>query len=228
MSSLSSREIAEQPQHQGAEDSSASEQVAVGGGIMPPEKSESTVGSVSGVSLTPQPIEVKVPEEVMERISRLEDEIKKVRDDLSTVSEGLRNAVIEFKEIIAEASSPFSLLKRDGNGGGNGKSKANGAQRIAPSTFVELLKVVDAMLSEMDKETVIALLSSYVKAGVIGETVGASLAEIVELAYIMKCKGISVEKQLPYLYALAQALRIEDQSLATALLKEVIRRGNLG
>ncbi|MEM4921320.1 MAG: hypothetical protein QXQ35_08415 [Candidatus Nezhaarchaeales archaeon] len=229
LSSISSIEPTEQSHYRETEEvprEHTLEQVVAEVEPQPPEESKTTSSSANEVSPTPQLIEVKVPEEVMERISKLEDEIKRVRDELSAVSEGLRNAVIEFKEVIAEASSPFSILKKNGNG--NGRSKANGAHRIAPSTFVELLRVIDSMLNEMDKDTVIALLSGYFKAGIISEAIGSSLLELVELAYTMKSKGISVEKQIPYLYALAQALRIEDQSLTAILLKEMIKRGGLG
>ncbi|MCX8185156.1 MAG: hypothetical protein RMI56_04415 [Sulfolobales archaeon] len=183
------------------------------------------------VGVKQQTVKVEIPEEVLARISQLEEEIKRVRDEINVVSEGLKSAVLEFKEAIAEISSPFNALRNSESGNGNhrnGKAKMNGSLKIAPSTFVNMLRVIDSMLNEIDKETVRTLLSSYTKAGLISESVSSSLLEIVELVYILKNKGISIEKQLPYLYALTQALNIEDQSLAAVVLKEMIKRGNLG
>lgn len=182
----------------------------------------------------PTIVEVKLPPELVERMSKLDESVASLRKDLTELSESIKSMVIEFKEFLAESTSPFNLLRehqRRGNGNGKGSSNRGGAEskviqvRITPTSFFEVLKVVYSMLGKMNKEQVSTIVESYVKVGLVDEDTGKALNAIVDLAENMRKYGLNPEDQLPYLYALIQALNIGDRSLTEYVLRELIRHG---
>lgn len=182
----------------------------------------------------PTVVEVKLPPELVERMSKLDENIASLRKDLTELSESIKSMVVEFKEFFAESTSPFNLLRepqRRGNGNGKGGGGRGGVEgrvaqvRITPTSFFEVLKVAYSMLSRMSKEQVSTIVESYVKVGLVDEDTGKALNVIIDLAENMRKHGLSPEDQLPYLYALIQALNVGDRSLTEYMLRELIKHG---
>lgn len=182
----------------------------------------------------PSVVEVKIPPELVEQMSKLESEINTLRGEIASLNDGIKSVILEFKEVIAEVSSPFNLLRgsthssRNGNGNGTKKAEASIHHKLTPTSFFELLNVVYSMLSRLSKDQVRMLVEGYVKSGMVGEDVGRALVGIVELADDMRRAGLSLEEHLPYLFSMLTALNVKDQSLNDYVLRELIRRGKIG
>lgn len=172
--------------------------------------------------------EVRIPKEVIERFEQIEEEIGKLRKELSTLSESMKTVLIEVKEAISEVSNPFNVLRERSDGSKDGNGSRRDGRKIQPSTFLNLLKVAYKMLDEIGKEETVLILKGYADVGVVDEHVGEVLIKLVELADAMKSKGLTVEKQIPYIYSLLKTLNVSDPALDEYLLKELLRRERLG
>lgn len=178
--------------------------------------------------------EVKVPQEVIERFERLEEEISRLRKELSELSESMKAVMVEVKEAITEGSNPFNVLREKPSSGKSGSgSQRNGKKSLSASfpnllKTVNLLKIVYKMLDEVGKEQTMLILKGYVDVGVIDEDVGEVLIKLVELADAMRSKGLTLEKQLPHVFALFRALSTGDSVLDGYLLNELLKRDRLG
>ncbi|MEM1749064.1 MAG: hypothetical protein QXT01_04970 [Sulfolobales archaeon] len=189
---------------------------------------------------TQQPVivEVKLPQELIERMNQLDQEIINLRKEVVSLNDNFKSLIIEFKESIAELSSPFNILRnsRNGNSNGNGKN-GNGKKgyekpvthpTITPTSFLEVLKIIYSMLGRMSKEQALMFIDGYVKVGLINDEVGKALSGVVELADNMRKSGLSLEDHLPYLYGIISALNIKDNLLSDYVLKELIKHGKSG
>lgn len=184
----------------------------------------------------PQPtvVEVKMPQELITRLEQMESEVSGLRKEISTLNDSIKSVVLEIKEVVAELSSPFNVLREDKlkRGNGNGGSKHNGSItsgtedfKMAPTSFLEVLKVIYSTLDKWNKDQVLTLIDGYVKAGLISDEVGKSLISIAELADNMRRLQISVDDQILYFYSLINALNTKERSLNEYALKELLRRG---
>jgi len=175
------------------------------------------------------PPEVKLPQEFVERFESLEKEVHTLHKELDILRDSLTTLAVELREAVVELSSPFNVLRDSTNGNGhrNGNGSRGGSRKIQPSTFLNVLKVLYSTLEEMSKEQVLLLVRGYVDAGVVDRDVGDALAKMVELADAMRRSGLSVEKQLPYTYAILKALNVGDRGLDDYVLKELLKRGKL-
>lgn len=188
-----------------------------------------------GTQAQPTVVEVKIPQELVDRLNQLESELGELRKDITALNEGIKSVVLEFKEAIAELSSPFNMLRdqsKGGNGNGNGKrikgfNVGEHQSRITPTSFFEVLKVIYSTLGRWSKDQVLTLIDGYVKAGLIDSETGKVLNGVVDLADNMRRLGISVEDQVAYLYAIINALNIKDQSFSDYVLRELLRRGRV-
>ncbi|MEM0454093.1 MAG: hypothetical protein QXO98_05510 [Sulfolobales archaeon] len=189
---------------------------------------------------TQQPtiVEVKLPQELIERMNQLDQEVINLRKEVVSLNDNFKSLILEFKESIAELSSPFNILKnsRNGNGNSNGKN-GNGKKSyespvthptMTPTSFLEVLKIIYSMLGRMSKEQALMLINGYVKVGLINDEVGKALSGVVELADNMRKSGLSLEDQLPYLYGIISALNIKDNLLSDYVLKELMKHGKSG
>jgi len=181
-------------------------------------------------------LEVKIPQEFLERFESLEREVSTLHRELHSLRESLTSLAVELREAVTELSNPFNVLREPsgsngGSKGGNGSRGSNGSRgnsrRLQPSTFLSILKVLYGMLEEVSKEQALLLVRGYVDAGVVDAEVGEALVKIVELADSMRRSGLSVEKQLPYLYAILKALNLGGRDLDEYVLKEMLKRERL-
>ncbi|HIQ03001.1 MAG TPA: hypothetical protein EYH40_01115 [Desulfurococcales archaeon] len=188
--------------------------------------------------LTPTQVKVEVPRELVERIDQLEEEIGKLRKELSTINESLKSVVLEFKEALAEASSPFNVLKAPKTvelnmKGVNDREKTGtlgsnpgyvGNSQLPPSKFIDLLILALNMLERMDRKQAISLIKGYIDTGVLERNAGEALIKIVELANYMKSQGISIEDQISFLYTLSKTFNIRDSKLEELVIKKLMRQ----
>jgi hypothetical protein len=176
------------------------------------------------------PLEVRLPEEFVERFESLEREVSTLHKELNALRDSLTTLAVELREAVAELGNPFNVLRGPTNGGEHkdGGGKGRGSGRLQPTTFLSILKVLYSMLEEVGKEQALLLVRGYVDAGVVDREVGETLAKMVELADAMRRSGLSVEKQLPYTYAILKALNVGDRDLDDYVLRELLKRGRLG
>ncbi|MCS7108963.1 MAG: hypothetical protein NZ911_06170 [Sulfolobales archaeon] len=185
----------------------------------------------------PPVVEVKIPQELIDRINQLDAELSSLKKEMTSLSDTFKSAVIEFKEAIAEISSPFNMLRSADHRNGNGNGKNGNGRKlsldsgtyssITPTSFLELLRIIYSMLGKMSKEQALILIDGYVKVGLVNSEVGKALMGVVELADNMRRSGLSLEDQLPYLYGIISALNVKDHLLSEYVLKELMKRGGI-
>jgi hypothetical protein len=194
------------------------------------EASVTEEAASSKEKMEPQVVEVSIPQELIERIEQLEEEVGKLRSELTTVNESIKSILVETRELLAEATSPFNVLRMaqkpssTGNGGkkeGNGGSKAKPPTK--PSKFVSIARIALKLLNDFGREKAIEIMRGYAEIGVIDKSVGETIVKIVDFVDRTKRMGIPLEKQIPYLYALTRVLGIQDPELDELLLKELMR-----
>ncbi len=200
--------------------------------VVEARKAEETEGHVE-MEAEPRAVEVTIPQELIERIEQLEEEVGKLRSELSTINESIKNILVETRELLAEATSPFNVLRmaqRPSTGHGNGGRKGgNGSGEVKPSTrpskFINIARIALKILNDFGKDKAIEIMRGYAEIGVIDKSTGETLVKIVDFVDRTRRMGISLEKQVPYLYALTRVLGIQDPELDELILKELMRGG---
>jgi hypothetical protein len=176
------------------------------------------------------PLEVRLPEEFVEKFESLKREVSTLHKELNTLRDSLTTLAVELREAVTELGSPFNVLRGPTNGSEHkdGNGNRGSSRRLQPTTFLSVLKVLYNMLEEVGKEQALLLVRGYVDAGVVDREVGEALAKMVELADAMRRSGLSVEKQFPYTYAILKALNVGGRDLDDYVLRELLKRGKLG
>ncbi len=181
----------------------------------------------------PRAVEVTIPQELIERIEQLEEEVGKLRSELSTINESIKSILVETRELLAEAASPFNVLRMaqqpsagTGNGGKKG-GNGSGQEKLPtkPSTFIHIARIALKLLNDFGRDKAVEIMKGYAEIGVIDKSIGETLVKIIDFVDRTRRMGISLEKQVPYLYALTRVLGIQDPELDELLLKELMRGG---
>lgn len=177
-------------------------------------------------------VEVTIPQELVERIEQLEEEVGKLRSELSTINESIKSIIVETRELLSEAASPFNVLRmvQQPSSSGNGKKKeVNGNGKVKPLTkpskFINLARIALKLLNDFGRDKAIEIMRGYAEIGVINKDIGDTIVKIVDFVDRTRRMGIPLEKQVPYLYALTRTLGIQDPELDELLLKELMRGG---
>jgi len=131
-----------------------------------------------------------VPEEVRERIEKLEKELGKLRSELKEALESISEALIDVRAAVVENVNPFFTT----NGGKQMPDIL--ATNVDVEHIVELIKALNEELDKFDMGTLVELIDSLAESGSIGEGSARVLKALVKAVSEMKRKGVSVDEQI--------------------------------
>jgi len=131
-----------------------------------------------------------VPEEVRERIEKLEKELGKLRSELKEALESISEALIDVRAAVVENVNPFFTTN-----GGKQVLDTLGAS-VDVEHIVELIKALNEELDKFDMGTLVELIDSLAESGSIGEGSARVLKALVKAVSEMKRKGVSVDEQI--------------------------------
>jgi len=156
------------------------------------------VQTIQDTAATPQPqekleqkeVKTVIPEEVKERIEKLENELGKLRSELKEVLESISEALIDVRAAVVENINPFLST--------NGSKQMLDTLNVGVSVehVVELIKVLNDELAKFNPNALVELIDCLAESGSISERDARMLKALVKIVSEMKRKGITVDEQI--------------------------------
>ena len=187
-----------------------------GGAAEAPTPSEAVgEASVEATPPAPQQVQVEIPVDeivskvvegvsssvseankvVLERIEQLEESIGKVRVELKNIVDSLQEVVVELREMLSEASNPFTQV--------GATAVATSPQQPRVEGLVRAARSIANIVSRAGLEVFDKVVDEYVKAGVIGEDEAKKLKALARGLATLGSRGVRAEDVIALLEAVS-------------------------
>lgn len=135
-------------------------------------------------------IKLVIPEEVREKIERLEEELEKLRSELKEALENISEALIDVRAAVVENINPFLMAN------GDRQTADMPSPSVDAGHIVELVRALNEELDKFNPNTLVELIDGLAESGSIGESTARILKALVKAVSEMKKKGVSVDEQI--------------------------------